>query len=176
MKSEWTRMKSSVCHLRWNQIRLSCLAAARSPSRENSCPLFYYSLGSLRYLPQGRSHRVRIPLAVYCVIRRVRPTNSKFHPRKWIYSAEGGFSWKRLRIVWSPESFSGAGRNIRQRRNKTWFAIANIKDWSPAQKWKRCLISVRQASIFGAGDRTWTCTGVPLDPKSSASASSATPA
>ena len=25
-------------------------------------------------------HRMRIPLAVYCVIRRVRPTNSKFHP------------------------------------------------------------------------------------------------
>ena len=62
MKSEWTRMKSSVSHLRWNQIR--------HPN-----------------LPQGRFHRVRIPLAVYCVIRRARPTNSKFHPRMWIYSA-----------------------------------------------------------------------------------------
>ena len=29
---------------------------------------------------------------------------------------------------------------------------------------------------FGAGDRTWTCTCVTLDPKSSASANSATPA
>jgi len=25
-------------------------------------------------------HRMRIPLAVSCVIRRVRPPNSKFHP------------------------------------------------------------------------------------------------
>ena len=29
MKSEWTRMKSSVCHLRWNQIRLDLLPKGR---------------------------------------------------------------------------------------------------------------------------------------------------
>ena len=30
---------------------------------------------------QAGFHHVRIPLAVSCVIRRLRPTNSKFHPR-----------------------------------------------------------------------------------------------
>ena len=33
-----------------------------------------------------------------------------------------------------------------------------------------------ELSWFGAGDRTWTCTGVPPEPKSGASANSATPA
>ena len=35
------------------------------------------------------------------------PALAGFHPRKWIYSDVGGFSWKRLRIVSNPESFSG---------------------------------------------------------------------
>ena len=42
----------------------------------------------------------------------------RFHPRKWIYSYEGGFSWKRLRIVSNPESFSGAG-------DRTWTCTGN---------------------------------------------------
>ena len=68
MKSEWTRMKSSVCHLRWNQICLDLL-------------------------PKGRFHREAISST------------------KWIYSDEGGFSWKDQEIV--SISWSFLGRNDR---------------------------------------------------------------
>ena len=33
--------------------------------------------------------------------------------------------------------FFGAGGNIRHRRNRTWFATANIKDWSHVPKNKK---------------------------------------
>ena len=43
------------------------------------------------------SHRVRIPLTVYCVIRRVRPTNSKFHPPKVDFTRRRRISLRKSR-------------------------------------------------------------------------------
>ena len=53
-----------------------------------------------------------------------------FHPRSGLIPTKADLVKKRLQFCIKITTFFCAGRNIRQKRNKTWFAIANIKDWS----------------------------------------------
>ena len=46
-----------------------------------------------------------IPLAVYCVIRRVRPTNSKFHPRSGFSPTKADLVKKDCNFVSKLQSF-----------------------------------------------------------------------
>ena len=48
---------------------------------------------------------MRIPLAVYCVIRRVRPTNSKFHPRSGFIPTKADLVKKDCNFVSKLQSF-----------------------------------------------------------------------
>ena len=65
---------------------------------------------SASYLPAlAGFHHMRIPLAVYCVIRRVRPTNSKFHPRSGFIPTKADLVKKDCNFVSKLQSFFGAG-------------------------------------------------------------------
>ena len=64
---------------------------------------------SASYLPAlAGFHHMRIPLAVYCVIRRVRPTNSKFHPRSGFIPTKADLVKKDCNFVSKFQSFFGA--------------------------------------------------------------------
>ena len=52
-------------------------------------------------------HHMCIPLAVYCVIRRVSPTNSKFHPRSGFIPTKADLVKKDCNFVSKLQSFFG---------------------------------------------------------------------
>ena len=54
-----------------------------------------------------------IPLAVYCVIRRVSPTNSKFHPRSGFIPTKADLVKKDCNFISKLQSFFGGQGWIR---------------------------------------------------------------
>ena len=79
-KTKKARVKS--CKARWNPSKLGWNLRLRLQMKSNPLPL---------------TLRSKISLNI-----------SWISSTKWIYSDAGGFSWKRLKIVSNPESFSGA--------------------------------------------------------------------
>ena len=92
MKSEHTRMKSSPSAS--DEIKPAILSPALA-----------------------RFHRVCIPLAVYCVIQRVLPLNSKFHPRSGFIPTQADLIKKDCNFVSKLQSFfvGEAGYSLRRR-------------------------------------------------------------
>ena len=81
-----------------------------------------FLLSQVASLPcEARFHHVCIPLAVYCVIRRVRPTNSKFHPRSGFIPTKADLVKKRLQFCIKITVFFG--RNATFAKGETRFGL-----------------------------------------------------
>ena len=72
-----------------------------------------------------------IPLAVYCVIRRVSPTNSKFHPRSGFIPSQADLVKKGCNFDTKLQSFFGASEgnrscNSQSKKEKQYLLLCSL--------------------------------------------------